>query len=283
MGITTTASKLGITAFNEANLIELRPKFTSEDAQVVVDAIYRQVLGNEYLMQSERQIELESLLTSGQLTVREFVSALAKSQIYKRKYLYPHFHTRVIELNFKHLLGRAPYNESEVIEHLDRYQNEGYEADIDSYIYSPEYETNFGESIVPYYRDLVTSGYNQRTVGFTNFFQLYRGYATSDLSQKKGSASRLSTDLALNNASAIIPPSVSEASKDNITKNNTFARNNTGANSSMYRIEVSGMKQPGYANVRRSNKQIFVEFEALSRTLQIISKQGGKVTSVTRA
>ncbi|WP_425500572.1 phycobilisome rod-core linker polypeptide [Sodalinema gerasimenkoae] len=42
-------------------------------------------------------------------------------------------------MNYKHLLGRAPYDESEVIFHLDLYQNEGYDADIDSYVDSVEY------------------------------------------------------------------------------------------------------------------------------------------------
>ena len=207
MAITTTAPRLGTAAFSETGPVELRPNWTEKDAQSVIRAAYRQVFGNDHLMQAERLIELESLLINGKITVRQFIRALAKSKLYKEKFFYPNFQTRVIELNFKHLLGRAPYDESEVIEHVDRYQNEGYEADIDSYIDSEEYSEKFGESIVPYYVDLVTTGKRQRTVGFTHMFQLYRGYANSDRSQAARGVSRLAADLAKNGASAIIAPS----------------------------------------------------------------------------
>ncbi len=105
-------------AFDQTRPVELRPNWTAEDAKIVIAAVYRQVLGNDYLMQSERLTSLESLLNNGKLSVRDFVRAVAKSDLYKTKFLYPHFQTRVIELNIKHLLGRAPYDESEVIEHL---------------------------------------------------------------------------------------------------------------------------------------------------------------------
>ena len=49
------------------------------------------------------------------LSVREFVRTVAKSELYKNKFFYNSFQTRLIELNYKHLLGRAPYDESEVV------------------------------------------------------------------------------------------------------------------------------------------------------------------------
>lgn len=287
MAITTTAARLGTTVFNETQPVELRPNWTQADAQQVIQAIYRQVFGNDHLMQAERQIELESQLINGQLIVRDFIRALAKTELYKIKFLYPHFHTRVIELNFKHLLGRAPYDESEVIEHLDRYQTKGFEADIDSYIDSPEYATYFGDSIVPYYRDLVTTGEGQRTVGFTRLFQLYRGYANSDRSQVGGASSRLAADLATNGASAIVAPAgegFGWAYKPSATTpNSSFGRPSTRATSTLYCIEVASVSLPRYPKVRRSNKQIFVPFEQLSTTLQRLQKQGGKIASVTLA
>ncbi len=289
MPITTAASRLGTTAFSEARPLELRANWTSEEAKTVVQAVYRQVLGNDYLMQSERLTGLESLLMNGQLTVREFVRGIAKSDLYKTKFLYPHFQTRVIELNFKHLLGRAPYAESEVTEHLDLYQNKGFEADIDSYIDSEEYDAYFGDAIVPYYRDLVTTGVGQRTVGFTRMFRLYRGYANSDRAQLAGSSSRLAADLARNGASSIVPPSgngegwVYQASKQGTAPNLAFGRSSQGATSRLYRIEVAGINLPRYPKVRRSNKEFIVPYEQLSNTLQQINKLGGKVASITIA
>lgn len=82
-------------------------------------------------------------------------------------------------MNYKHFLGRAPYDESEIAYHVDLYNSQGYEADINSYIDSVEYQQSFGDSIVPYYRGFQTV-VGQKTVGFPHFFQLYRGYANSD-------------------------------------------------------------------------------------------------------
>lgn len=288
MPITATASRLGTSAFDETGPIERRPNATQGEIQTVIRAIYRQVLGNDHLMESDRQTDLESLLAAGQLSVRDFVRALAKSEIYKSKFLYPHFQTRVIELNCKHLLGRAPYDESEVIEHLDRYQNEGFDADIDSYIDSAEYDKKFGDSIVPYYCDLVTTGKGQQTVGFTRFFQLYRGYANSDRAQLSGSTSCLATGLATNSVSAIVPPangsssgwSYQPADKGTVP-NRTFQP--SASQSRMYRIEVTGFSLQRYPKVRRSNQEFVVPYEQLYSTLQQIKKRGGKVASVTLA
>lgn len=288
MAVTTAASRLGTTAYSEISPVELRPNWTVDDANAVIQAVYRQVLGNDYLMQSERLTSLESLLKNGQLTVREFVRAVAKSDLYKTKFLYPHFQTRVIELNFKHLLGRAPYDESEVIEHLDRYQNQGFESDIDSYIDSVEYDSSFGDAIVPYYRGFSTQ-MNQKTVGFTRMFRLYRGYANSDRSQIGGSGSRLAGELARNSASAVVVPSGGgegwgyQASKQGVAPNRTFGRSSTGSSSGLYRIEVAGISLPRYPRVRRSNKEFIVPYEQLSSTLQQINKLGGKIASITLA
>ncbi|PZD70767.1 Phycobilisome linker polypeptide, phycocyanin-associated, rod [Acaryochloris thomasi RCC1774] len=288
MAITTTASRLGARAFNETKPVELRPNATQKEAEVVIRAIYRQILGNDYLMQSDRQGDLESLLIGGQISVRDFVRGLAKSEIYKTKFLYPHFHTRVIELNCKHLLGRAPYDESEVIEHLDRYQNEGFDADIDSYLDSAEYDRKFGDAIVPYYCDLVTTGAGQQTVGFTRFFQLYRGYANSDRAQLSGTKSCLATGLATNSAASIMPPSSGDTagwSYQPAEKGTTPARTfqPAASNSRMYRIEVTGFSLQRYPKVRRSNQEFVVPYEQLYSTLQQIKKRGGKVASVTLA
>lgn len=288
MAITTGASRLGTSAFKETGPVELRQYWSAENAKAVINAVYRHVLGNTYLMASERLPALESLLNDGQLTVREFVRAVAKTELYKEKFLYPHFHTRVIELNFKHLLGRAPYDESEVIEHLDRYQTEGYEADIDSYIDSVEYSEKFGDSIVPYYTGFEYQT-GQRTTGFTGLFSLYRGYANSDLSQIGGASSSLAANLARNSASAIVAPSgggsgfAYKASEQGTMPNRVFGRSAVGSTDRLYRIEVSGLNLPRYPKVRRVNKEYIVSYEQLSNTLQQINKLGGKVASVTVA
>ncbi|MCM1984310.1 phycobilisome linker polypeptide [Lyngbya confervoides] len=288
MAITTAATRLGTEPYSESSPIELRSNWSSEDAQQVIRAVYRQVLGNDYLMASERLVSLESLLCQGSLSVREFVRAVAKSDLYKNKFLFPHFQTRVIELNFKHLLGRAPYDEAEVIEHLDRYQNEGYEADIDSYIDSEEYNLNFGDNIVPYYRGFSTQT-SQKIAGFPNMFQLYRGYATSDRAQIGQKSSRLARDLAGNRVSAVIGMAGNndgwayQESLKGTTPGKAFARSTSDDPGRLYRIEVACMNLPRYPKVRRINRAFIVPYSELSSTLQRVQKMGGKVASITQA
>ncbi|NER79837.1 MAG: photosystem I reaction center subunit XII [Leptolyngbya sp. SIO1D8] len=290
MGITVEAARLGTSPFAEQSPLELRLNASPSEAKAVINAVYRQVLGNDYLMQSERLVELESLLTNGAINVRDFVRAVAKSDLYKTKFLYPNFQTRVIELNFKHLLGRAPYDESEVIEHLDRYQNEGFEADIDSYIDTAEYENNFGDSIVPYYRGFNTQT-GQKIAGFTRMFSLYRGYANSDRAQIAGTQSRLAKELAQASTNPVVPPSGTDssgwayrASKKGNVPTRVFGRaDSTTARGKLYRIEVAGMRYPGYPSIRRSSRVLVVPYESLSQTLQRINNAGGRVASITRA
>ncbi|MEA5580017.1 phycobilisome linker polypeptide [Nodularia harveyana UHCC-0300] len=286
MAITAAASRLGTEPFSDAPRVELRPNASRDEVQVVIRAVYRQVLGNDYLMASERLVSAESLLRDGNLTVREFVRSLAKSELYKTKFFYSSFQTRLIELNYKHLLGRAPYDESEVVYHLDLYENKGYDAEIDSYIDSQEYQNNFGDHIVPYYRGFETQS-GQKTVGFTRLFRLYRGYANSDRAQVEGTKSRLAEDLASNKSSTIVGPSGSNdnwnfrASADVAPKKNLG--NAVGVGDRVYRIEVTAIRGSGYPSVRRSSTAIIVPYERLSDKIQQIHRQGGKIVSITSA
>ncbi len=290
MAITLAGSRLGTSPYSEIKPIELRPDWTRDDAKAVIRAVYLQVLGNDYLMKSERLMSAESLLYNGTITVKEFVRAVATSELYKSKFLYNNFQTRVIELNYKHLLGRAPYDESEVIYHLDLYQNKGFEADIDSYIDSLEYQENFGDNIVPYYRGFSTQR-GQKTVGFTRMFRLYRGYANSDRAQIEKNDTRLATELGQNSASAVVPPSSAtnggwayRASDKGSTPSKALGGSvANGADVKMYRVEVSGLSTPRYPRIRRSSRAFLVPFDQLSAKLQQINRQGGKVASITPA
>jgi phycocyanin-associated rod linker protein len=286
MAITAAASRLGTEPYSEARRVELRPNASKAEVEAVIRAVYRQVLGNDYIMASERLISAESLLRDRNLTVREFVRSVAKSELYKTKFFYNSFQTRLIELNYKHLLGRAPYDESEVVYHLDLYQNKGYDAEIDSYIDSVEYQNNFGDSIVPYYRGFETQP-GQKTVGFNRIFRLYRGYANSDRAQVEGKRSRLAQELASNTASSIVGPSGSNdnwsfrATTDVAPKKSLG--NAVGEGDRVYRIEVTGIRSPGYPSVRRSSTAFIVPYERLSDKIQQIHKQGGKIVSITSA
>lgn len=286
MAITAAASRLGTEAFSDAPKVELRQNPSKDDIEAVIRAVYRQVLGNDYLMKSERLTSAESLLRDGNLSVREFVRSVVKSELYKTKFFYNNFQTRFIELNYKHLLGRAPYDESEVVFHLDLYHEKGYDAEIDSYIDSVEYTTNFGDSIVPYYRGFATQP-GQKTVGFNRMFKLYRGYANSDRAQVAGKASRLARDLAMNKASTIVGPSGSSEGWSFIAAGDVAPQkalgNAVGQGDRVYRIEVTSLRGAGYPKVRRSSNVFIVPYERLSEKVQQIHRQGGKIVSVTPA
>lgn len=272
MAITNAASHLGTAAYSNASPLELRSNFSADEAKAVINAVYRHVLGNDHILTADRLVGLESLLSNGQITVREFVRAVAKSELYKNKFLYSNFHSRVIELNFKHLLGRAPFSEAEIIEHLDRYQNEGYDADIDSYIDSDEYESSFGESIVPYYRSF-NNKVGDRTVGFTRIFSLYRGYASSDRAQGKSKGAWLTTELAQNSASAIRTPNFGLG----------LAGNTSGDRGKLYRVRVIQADNGRTTQIRRSSTDYLVPYDQLSSTMQRLSKRGGRITQVALA
>ncbi|ASC70694.1 Phycobilisome 32.1 kDa linker polypeptide, phycocyanin-associated, rod [Halomicronema hongdechloris C2206] len=290
MAITAAASRLGTSAFDEASPVELRANWTPEESEAVIRAVYRQLLGNDYVMASERLVSAESLLRNGYITVREFVRAVAKSDLYKTKFFQGNFQTRVIELNFKHLLGRAPYDESEVIFHLNLYQNQGYDADIDSYIDSEEYQSNFGDNVVPYYRSFVYQA-GQRSVGFTRIFQLYRGYATSDRSQIGGKLSRLAGELGSNRSTSVVDPATVlngwayRPAKSGKAPSKALGGSTPygGTPGKIYRVEVAAMSLPRYPKVRRVNTAYLVPLEKLNSKLQQINKMGGRVTSVTPA
>ncbi|MEM1253666.1 MAG: phycobilisome linker polypeptide [Cyanobacteria bacterium P01_H01_bin.21] len=286
MAITTAASRLGTAAFSETKPFELRPQATPQDLEAVILAVYQQVLGNPHLLSADRLTIAESLLRDRKITVQEFIRQVAKSDLYRQKFFYSTFQSRTIELNFKHLLGRAPYDQAEIVEHLDIYESQGFDADIDSYIDSAEYQTNFGETIVPYYRDLVTTGVNQRSTGFARLFQLYRGYASSDRAQFTGNAPKLVKDLARNTAAAIIPPlegakaaAFIPASKGDASKS-AFGGSKAFGSGRFFRVEVAGISGPRYPRVRRVNKAVVIPFEELTPHMQRVQRQGGKIASI---
>jgi Phycobilisome Linker polypeptide/CpcD/allophycocyanin linker domain len=137
----------------ETTKIELRTPFSEEELQVVLRAIYRQILGNINVVESERPIALESKLRHGELTVRGFIRELVKSEAYISRFFSKSSQQRFVKLNFKQLLGRAPHNQKEIARHVALYSAQGYEAEMDSYLNSEEYLSAFGDDMVPYYRD----------------------------------------------------------------------------------------------------------------------------------
>jgi phycocyanin-associated rod linker protein len=268
----TAAQRLGFEPFVESAPVELRPHWSEEDVEVVIRAAYRQVLGNQHLMSNERLTSAESLLRNGDITVKDFVRAIALSENYRKKFFQSVPQNRFIELNYKHILGRAPYDQAEIAYHTDLYNAQGYEAEINSYIESMEYQESFGDNIVPYYRGFATQR-NQKTVGFSRIFQLYRGYASSDRTSGSQKA-KLTREVAQNTATPVYIGETALA----------LAGIPGGERGQFYRVRVlQGAKAGRKTRVRLSNTEYLVPYEQLSNKLQEINRQGGQITSITPA
>ena len=272
------------------DIYELWPTSSGVDKQNIIRAIYRQVLGNPHVMESERLVSAESQLCDRSITVRDFVRAVGKSDFYRSRYFEKCAPYRFVELNFMHFLGRAPQSQAEISEHIVRCIENGYEAEIDSYLDSDEYQNAYGEFFVPYYRGYKTQP-GRNMVGFTHMFAMLRGASSSDL---KGSISGkepvLNKYVIQETPLAVIPPSSGVAGEGwsfQDTPVGSRTRHGVGASDEgkVYRIEVTGYRSPGKVNrvskFRRSNKVYLVPFNKLSQEYQRIHKQGGVISSIT--
>lgn len=244
--------------------VELWPMASPDNKQTVIYAVYKQVLGNPHVMESERLISAESYLCNGSLTVREFIRSVAKSDFYRARYFESCAPYRFVELNFKHLLGRAPLDQSELSEHIRRCVEEGYEAEIDSYLDSEEYQTKFGENIVPYYQG-AKSQVGQKQLGYNRTLSLYQGYAGVD---SAFTASRLVDFVAGNSGNKITLPTGGgrlSAYKD--------------ATEKTFKILVKGSK---FDSPRRiSTTEYLVSGAKMTPQIQRIHRAGGKIVSIT--
>jgi phycoerythrin-associated linker protein len=197
-------AQLGVRSFDDTPPIRLAQYSSETEVQIAIRAVYQQILGNAHVMESERLVVAESQLKQGNISVREFVRQVAQSDLYRHLFFETCSRTRSIELNFKHLLGRAPESHVEIAEHGRVLDEGGFKAEISAYVDSDEYLETFGEEIVPYYRGN-KSQTGKKMVGFTHLFQLLRGSASSDKDPLHNNRSRLNTSLMSDRPSVILP------------------------------------------------------------------------------
>jgi phycoerythrin-associated linker protein len=284
------ASRLGVGLFEDTSPIELIPGRSEEEVESIIRAVYRQVLGNAYVMESERATVPESQFKRGELSVREFVRALAKSDAYRSRFFDTCPRYRFIELNFKHLLGRTPTDLEEMRAHSTILDTQGFEAEIDSYLDSDEYQGTYGENFVPYYRGYKTQP-GQTMVGFTHMFALLRGASSSDFKGSLAGKSPVLNQLVIQETPiTVIPPSGGAIGdtwtfQDPVSSVRTRLGNGASDQGKVYRIEVTGYRSKGQVNrvskFRRSNQVYLVPFQKLSQEFQRIHQQGGVIASVT--
>ncbi|MFN6487692.1 MULTISPECIES: phycobilisome rod-core linker polypeptide [unclassified Nostoc] len=227
-------------AFSQIEPIELWTTASADDIEIVIRAVYRQVLGNAHIMESERLIVPESQLKQGIIDVREFVRQIAKSELYRSRFFNNVYRYRAIELNFKHLLGRAPDDYSETIYHSNILDEKGFEADIDSYLDSDEYLDAFGDNIVPYYRGYKTQT-GKKILEFSNMLQLVRSNSSSDKNVVTNNEPQLVRSLISNTPYGKLKPTdiaallaeVFKSKPETAAPDNTFITSRTAAEQSL--------------------------------------------------
>ncbi|NEQ32159.1 MAG: photosystem I reaction center subunit X [Leptolyngbya sp. SIO4C5] len=138
-------------------------KFSESGTQRVIKAAYRQVFGRDvYSGQGDRVAEIK--LENGEITVREFIRRLAKSDTFRNLYWSSMYVTKAVEYIHRRLLGRPTYGRQEINSYFDTCAKQGFYALVDALIDSKEYEEAFGEDTVPYERYLTPAGVAMRSL-----------------------------------------------------------------------------------------------------------------------
>lgn len=118
----------------------------------VIWASYRQIFSEHQILKSNRQTFSESQLRYGQITVRDFIRALATSDAFVRLNYETNSNYRFAEICVQRILGRDVYNEREKIAWSIVIATKGVEGFINAVLDSEEYLNNFGYNTVPYQR-----------------------------------------------------------------------------------------------------------------------------------
>ncbi|NCJ05718.1 photosystem I reaction center subunit X [Synechococcales cyanobacterium C] len=138
-------------------------QFAEQSTQAVIRAAYLQVFGRD-VYDGQRQKVAEIRLENGEITVREFVRILAKSNVFRGLYWTPLYVCKAIEYIHRRLLGRPTYGRQEMNRYFDISAKKGFYALVDAILDNPEYSEAFGEDTVPYERYLTPAGQSLRSL-----------------------------------------------------------------------------------------------------------------------
>ncbi|NET10149.1 MAG: photosystem I reaction center subunit XII, partial [Symploca sp. SIO2B6] len=168
---------------------------------------------------------------------------------------------RFVEVNALNLLGRAPLDQAEISTHICKCVEEGYDAEIDSYIDSDEYLTAFGEDIVPYTR-ASQSITGQRQIGYNRIGKLERGYAQASN----------------NVTSSALVQEIVESSKTRLVEK-VYRESAYIASAKRFKIVTTAAKFD--APRRCSTTTYVVSGDKMTPQIQRINRTGAKIVSIT--
>jgi len=138
-------------------------RYSEASTQAVIAAAYRQVFGRN-VYSGQRSTAAETKLENGNITVKEFIRTIAKSEAFRKTYWSSLYVMKAVEYIHRRLLGRPTYGRSETNQYFDICAKKGFYALVDDIIESQEYTEAFGEDTVPYERYLTPKGLALRSM-----------------------------------------------------------------------------------------------------------------------
>ncbi|MGD1717545.1 phycobilisome rod-core linker polypeptide [Dapis sp. BLCC M172] len=136
-------------------------KYSEVSTQKIIAAAYRQVFGRD-VYDGQRLKSAENRLENGDITLREFIRALAKSDTFRNMYWTSLYVCKAVEYIHRRLLGRPTYGRKEINSYFDICAKKGFYALVDAIIDGKEYNEAFGEDTIPYERYLTPAGLSLR-------------------------------------------------------------------------------------------------------------------------
>ena len=161
-------------AAESAQRFEMRPGLSGAEKAEIVKAAYRQVFERDIAKgYSQTPCRSEaSQLVQGKISMREFIRALGKSKEYRTQFYGRFVNSRVVELAYRHFLGRGISSLEEFRKAFSIVSEQGLNGLVDVLVNSSEYAQTFGEETVPYLRDLGEEA--QESAGWGSNRRLFR-------------------------------------------------------------------------------------------------------------
>ena len=161
-------------------LFEMRPGLSGAEKGEIIRAAYRQVFERDIVKGYSQSPcpDKASQVTQGQISMREFIRALGRSKEYRQQFHDGFVNSRVVELAYRHFLGRGISSLEEFRKSFAILSDQGLNGLVDVLVNSAEYAQTFGEETVPYLRDLGTEA--QESAGWGSNRKLFNFSAPFD-------------------------------------------------------------------------------------------------------
>lgn len=144
----------------------MKTSLSAEEKNIIIKACYRQVFERDIAKAYSLEFaDLESQVKNGTLSIKEFIRSLGKSSIYRKQFFEPFVNSRVVELAFRHFLGRGLSSLEEFQKYFSILSKRGLDGLVDSILNSAEYADYFAEETVPYLRGLGEEAQESRNWG----------------------------------------------------------------------------------------------------------------------